>query len=161
MSTAAPPISAAFARPYSAALAARLAEAPRPPPRGAAEPLEVAGEVVPRDPALPGVVLPLDRVRAAYDRRVLRDRLHRPLPATHLRVQRRRDALDVARLVLLDDGARQRPLSAVLTRRAPGLSGDTRGRVSRAAVPVEAVREVAVRHSPARPRLHLRRRAGR
>ena len=57
-------------------------------------------------------------VLRAERRRVLRDPVHRPLPARPLRLQRRRAALDVARGVLRVRRPRHRPLSAVHARRA-------------------------------------------
>ena len=59
----------------------------------------------------------------ADDRRLLRDPRHRPLPARDLRLQRRRDAVDLARRLLRDERDRHRPLPAVLARRGAGLSG--------------------------------------
>ena len=128
--------------------------------RRAAEPLEVAGQVVPRDPALHRARVPLDRVRAADDRRVLRDPVHRPLSARHVRVQRRRDALDVARLLLLATGLGTDRYPPFSLGAGAGLPGDARRRVSGAAVALEAAREVAVRDPAAdhRRAVHGRRR---
>ena len=53
---------------------------------------------------------------AAERRRVLRDPLHRPVPAVDLRLQRRRAALDVARRLLHLRRARHRPLPALHAR---------------------------------------------
>ena len=55
----------------------------------------------------------MDRLRRAERRRVLRDPLHRPLPARDLRLQRRRAALVVAVRVLLVRRAGHRPLPAL------------------------------------------------
>ncbi len=93
-----------------------------------AEPLAVARQVAARDPALHRARVPLARVRRAERDRVLRDPVHRPVPALDLRLQRRRAALDVAGRVLLLRRARHRPLSAVHARRASRLPGDARGR---------------------------------
>src|SRR5207244_2565812 len=65
----------------------------------AAVPLALARQVVPADPALPDPYPALDRVHPDDDRRLLRACLHRPLPARHLRLQPRRPALDMARLL--------------------------------------------------------------
>ena len=61
--------------------------------------------------------------------RVLRDPVHRPLPARDLRLQRRCAALDLARRLLLLQRARHRPLPAVHARRRPGLPGAARRRL--------------------------------
>ena len=62
---------------------------------------------------------------------LLRAALHRPLPARHLRLQRRRPALDVASRVLRLQRARHRPLPAVHARGRAGLPGAARDRLSR------------------------------
>src|SRR5204862_8171771 len=93
-------------------------ERPSRPPRRradpAAVPLALARQVVPADPPHPDPDLPLDRVHPDDDRRLLRDALHGPLPARHLRLQPRRTPLDVARRLLQLQRACHRPLSAVL-----------------------------------------------
>ena len=58
-----------------------LPSAARGPARGRAQPLAVARQVAARDPALHRARLPVDRVLRADGGRVLRDPLHRPLPA--------------------------------------------------------------------------------
>ena len=64
-------------------------------------------------------------------RRVLRDPLHRPLPARHLRLQRRRAALDVARRLLLPT-ARSAPTA---TRRSRSTTSPTTRPRSRSTTP--------------------------
>src|SRR5207237_7543926 len=76
----------------------RLPRPPRRRPDATAFALALARQVVVTDSAHRLPDLPLDRLRARDDRRVLRDPLHRPLPAGALRLQRRRPALDLARL---------------------------------------------------------------
>ena len=85
-------------------------------------------------------------------RRVLRDPLHRPLPARHLRLQRRRAALDVAgRLLLLQTRSaptgtrRSRSPTCPTTR--PGSRSTTRSRSPR-----PGAREVVAARDPALPR---------
>jgi hypothetical protein len=106
--------------PAAAAVAPASAEArptvyPSPARRArpAAEPLALDREVAPRDPPLHRAHIPLDRVLDPERRRILRDPVHRSLPARHLRLQRRRPALDVARRLLHILGARHRSLPAV------------------------------------------------
>ena len=137
----------------------RLPGSTRRPPRSATEPLALACEVAARDPALHRAVLPLDRLRRADDRRLLRDPVHRSLSAGHLRFQRRRAALDLARLVLLVRRAGHGPLPAVHARRATRLSGDTRRRIPGAALARARAREVVAARDPAvHPGRDLRRR---
>ena len=62
---------------------------------------------------------------SAHDRRLLRDLVHRTLPTGHLRLQRWRAALDMARLVLLVRRAGG-PLPAVHARRGTQTTGDAR-----------------------------------
>src|SRR5207249_4193870 len=62
------------------------------------------------------------------------DPVHRPPPARHLRLQGRRDALVMARGLLLLQRARDRPVSAVHARRRPGLPGSVGRRVSAGAL---------------------------
>ena len=113
-----------------------------------AEPLALAREVDPRDPALHPARAPLADAARADDRRVLRDPLHRPLPARDLRLQRRRSSLDVAGGVLLLRRARHRSLSAVHARRRARLPGAAGGRVPGAALPRPRAGEVvAPRHT--------------
>src|SRR6185312_11724765 len=103
---------------------------------------------------------PVDRVRARQHRRVLRDPVHGALSAATVRVQRRRAALDVARLVLLLRRERHRPVSAVHAQggRVPG---HVRGRVPGAALARASARQVVAARAPAVPDrrdLHRRRR---
>ena len=78
-----------------------------------AQPLAVAGQVAPRHPALHRAVLPVDRLRRRHRHRLLRDPLHRPLPARDVRLQRRRPALELAGGLLRHERARHRPLPAL------------------------------------------------
>src|SRR5579863_2804426 len=68
--------------------------------RPAAVPVAVAGEMVPGYPPLRRPGLLVARLRRAERGRVLRDRVHRPVPAGDLRLQRRRAPLDLAGAVL-------------------------------------------------------------
>src|SRR5690606_34021721 len=87
----------------------------------------VADQVVAGHPAPLPPLLPVAGVLRAERGRVLRDPLHRPLPAHHLRLQRRRHAVELAGQLLLLRGARHRPLPAVLAPRRPVISGPPRG----------------------------------
>ena len=124
------------------------------------QPLALARQVAPRHPALHRARVPLDRVLDPDARRGLRDPLHGPLPARDLRLQRRRPALDVARLVLLVLGERHRSLPAVLARRGAGLPGAAPHPLPRAAEPLALARQVAPRHPAPDPGRPLRRRLG-
>ena len=89
----------------------------------AAQPRALAGQVAAGDPALHRALLPLDRLRRRERDRVLRDPVHRPLPAGAVRLQRRRPALVLARRLLQLQRARHRPLPAV---HAQGRAATTR-----------------------------------
>ena len=131
----------------------------RGPARRAAQPLALAREVAAGDPALHRARDPLVRVLRPHGDRVLRDPLHRPLPARDLRVQRRRPALDVARGLLLLQRARHRPLPALHARPGSRLPGDARDPVPGEALARARAREVVAARDPAVPRrLGLRRR---
>ena len=85
-------------------------------PRCGREQVALGRQVAPRHPARAGADLPLDRVLGALARRLLRDPVHGPLPTRDLRLQRRRAPLDVARALLLVQGARHRSLPALHAR---------------------------------------------
>ena len=102
--------------------------------RPGTEPLALARQVAARDPALHRAGVPLARLRRPHVRRVLRDPLHGPVPKGHVRLQRRRAALDVAGRVLLLWRARHRPVPAVHARRGARLPRDARRRVPGAAL---------------------------
>src|SRR3954454_935407 len=85
--------------------------------------LAVAGEVGPAHPARPGADSAVDRVRGAVGGRVLRDPVHRPVPAAAVRVQPRCDALDLAGQLLRLQRAGHRPVSAVHPGGGPRLPG--------------------------------------
>src|SRR4051794_36279051 len=95
--------------------------------------MEVAGEVVPRHPPPRGAHVPVDRVRVPDVRRRREHRVHRPLPARHLRLQRRRDAVDVARAALRVH-PHDRSVPAVLDAAGRRLPGDARRRLPGAPV---------------------------
>ena len=67
--------------------------------------------------------------------RVLRDPVHRALPAGAVRLQRRRAALDLAGALLRLRGAGHRPVPAVHPGRGAGLPGAPRGALSRHGCP--------------------------
>src|SRR3954451_25255664 len=144
-----------------------LSPPPRGPPRGAGQPLAVAREVAPGDPALHRARVPLDRVLLHLARVAGDDPVHRPLPARPVRLQRRRPALDLARGVLLVQRARDRPLPAVQPAGRRGLPGAAGRRVPRPPVARPRARQVVVARHPAAPDRHgpqrrrLRRRADR
>ena len=100
----------------------RRARAPR-------EPMALARQMAPRDPALHRARAALDRGDGPDVRRRPRDPLHAPLPTRDLRLQRRRPSLDLARLVLLVLGERDGPLPAVLASGGAGLPRSPRGRL--------------------------------
>ena len=122
--------------------------------------LALARQVAARDPALHRAPRPLVRPLGPDRGRVLRDPLHRPLPARDLRLQPGRAALDVARLLLLLLGARDRPLPAVLARRGARLPRHAPHRLPGAALALAPPRQVAARHPPPDPGRHLRGRLG-
>ena len=81
-----------------------------------AQPLAVVRQVAARHPARDRARIPVDRVRRAEHRRVLRDPVHGALSAHAVRVQRRRAALDVARLASTLRRDRHRPVPAFTLR---------------------------------------------
>ena len=91
--------------------------------------------------------------------RLLRDPLHRPLPARALRLQRRRPPLVVARLLLHLQRTRHRQVPAVHPQGRGRLPGPCRGRVPAVALARARPREVVAARAPALPgRRGLRRR---
>ena len=118
----------------------------------AAQPRALARQVAAGDPALHRARLPLDRVRRRERGRLLRDPLHRPLPAGAVRLQRRRPALVVARRLLQLQRARHRPVPAVHAQGRSRLSGPARGRVPRVALARARARQVVAARDPALPR---------
>ena len=119
--------------------------------RGASRPalpLALALQVAARPPPLRDPGLPLAGLLRSLRRRLRQGAVHRALPARDLRLQRRRPAVDVARLLLLLRRERHRPLSAVHARGRARLSGPARDRVSGlAAEGLQAARLVARRDS--------------
>ncbi len=99
----------------------------------AAEPLALAGQVVPGDPALRRARGAVAGLRGAHRGGVLRDPGHRPLPARPVRPQRRHPAVELAGAVLRDGRPRHRPLPAVHPR-PRRLPGRPRHRLPRAAL---------------------------
>ena len=117
------------------------------------QPLAVAVQVAAGHPALHRAGLPVAGLRGAERGGLLRHPVHRPLPPQHLRVQRRRAALELAGGLLRLRCAGHRPVPAVHVARRARLPGTPRGRVSRAPLArPRAGQVVAARH----PALHRR-----
>ena len=95
---------------------------PHRPARPFAQPRVVARQVAARHPPLHRARLPVDRLRHRDGDRLLRHRVHRPLPAGAVRLQRRRAAVELAGRLLLLQRAGHRPLPALqsATGRLPG-----------------------------------------
>src|SRR5215210_837948 len=129
-----------------------ISAANRGGPGGAPQPLAVARQVVPADPALHRALLPVVRVRRGDRRRVLRDPVHGAPPARDIRLQGRRDALVLARRVLLLQRAGHGSLSAVQPRRRSRLPRTAARRVPAGAVARPGARQVVAARAPAVPR---------
>ena len=121
---------------------------PRGQPRPGAEPLAVARQVVPGDPAPRGARLPVGGVRPSDRGGILRNPVHGPLSPVHLRLQRRRDALELASVVLRVQRTRHRPISAVHARERR-LPGHLRSGLPGGAVPWTGAGEVVVARNTA------------
>lgn len=112
----------------------------------------MAREVAAGHPPLRRARVPVDGLRRHQRRRVLRDPVHRALPAGAVRLQRRSHAVELARLLLRLRRARHRPLPALHPRRRPGLPRAPRGRLPRTTLPRPGPREVVAPGDPPLPR---------
>src|SRR2546423_8069445 len=90
-------------------------------PGRAVEPLALAGQVAAGDPALHRAVLLVDRVRRRHRHRILRDLVHRALPALAVRLQSGGAALVVAGRLLHPHCPRGPPLPPPPPRPKTGL----------------------------------------
>ena len=113
------------------------------------EPLALAGQVVVGHPPLRRAGVPVAGLLRHERGCVLRHSLHRPLSAEHLRVQRRRPAVELAGGLLRVRRPRHRPLPPVHAARRAGLPGTPRGRVPRTPVAGTRAREVVAARDPA------------
>src|SRR5918996_5201157 len=120
--------------------------------RSRAQPLALASQMAARDSALHRPALSVHRLRAADDRGLLRDSLHRAVPPLDLRLQPRRAALGVARRFLHVRRPGDRPLSAIHARAGTRLPGDSRRPLSGTAVAGARARQVVAARDPALPR---------